>query len=227
MEQRGATSQRRGGARPQDHQGSAQSCSRAADGGHSGWRMKSVKGRAKGGAHLAGQPIERVTYCRVVNAVRVGVASHCRAQQTTQLAVLRSCINSRRAGPTRRERTRDRRLCARARRGEASHHGANMCVVERRARGELSTPAVATTPRSRAAVIYQGHGSGQSPEVRSCLHVLLLCECVTGWVAVTAPGVANRFGTCPALWSSTPAASESDWLPVRVGNEFTACRRRG
>jgi hypothetical protein len=36
--------------------------------------------------HLAGQPVERVTYCQVVNTVRVDVARHCRAQHTTRLA---------------------------------------------------------------------------------------------------------------------------------------------
>src|SRR6266550_1423782 len=44
--------------------------------------------RVPRGLGHSGEQRESVTYCRVVNAVRVDVARHCRAHQTPRLAVL-------------------------------------------------------------------------------------------------------------------------------------------
>ena len=57
--------------------------------GSSGMPVIGVPGLAAIRVSAARRPGECVTYCRVVNTVRVGVTTHCRAQQTTRLTVLR------------------------------------------------------------------------------------------------------------------------------------------
>jgi hypothetical protein len=57
------------------------------------WCTVGVEDRA-----LSLADLERVSYCRVVNAVRVGVARHCRAHQTTRLAVFWTAVPNFRRG---------------------------------------------------------------------------------------------------------------------------------